>query len=57
MNKTIINTKSVGLSRYVDISNSVKEVKHSVVFDDAEKREREEQIVEELYRIFTHKEG
>ena len=40
---------------YTDISNKIKEVKHSVVFNDEQKRELEEQIVEELYRIFTHK--
>ena len=39
------------------ISNKIKEVKHSVVFNAEQRKELEEQIVEELYRIFTHKAG
>lgn len=42
---------------YTDISNKIKEVKHSVVFNAEQRKELEEQIVEELYRIFTHKAG
>ena len=42
-------------TNYTDISNKIKEVKHSVVFNTKERTELEEQIVEELYRIFTHK--
>ena len=53
----ITNSQDVGVSQYRDISNKVKEVKHSTTFNDAEKRETEERIVEELLRIFTHKVG
>ena len=42
-------------TNYTDISNKTKEVKHSVVFNAEQKKALEEQIVEELYRIFTHK--
>ena len=42
---------------YTDTSNKVKKVKHSVIFNSEEKRELEERIVEDLYRIFTHKAG
>ena len=44
-------------TNYTDISNNTKEVKHSVVFNAEQRKELEEQIVEELYRIFTHKAG
>ena len=40
-----------------DISNKIKEVKHSVVFNAEQRKELEEEIVEQLYRIFTHKAG
>ena len=57
MLNNITNTRTIGLSQYTDISNKVKEVKHSVVFNDTERRKIEERIVEDLYRIFTHKAG
>lgn len=57
MLNNITNTQTIGLSQYTDISNNVKEVKHSVIFNDTERREIEERIVEDLYRIFTHKAG
>lgn len=57
MLNNITNTQTIALSKYTDISNNIKEVKHSVIFNDAQKKELEEQIVEELYRIFTHKAG
>ena len=44
-------------TQFTDISNKIKEVKHSVVFNAEQRNELEEQIVEELYRIFTHKAG
>lgn len=44
-------------TKYTDISNKTIEVKHSVIFSAEQKKELEEQIVEELYRIFTHKVG
>ena len=42
-------------TQFTDISNKIKEVKHSVVFNTEQRKELEEQIVEELYRIFTHR--
>lgn len=53
---TTINTGH-HTEHYTDISNRIREVKHSVVFDAEQRKELEEQIVEELYRIFTHKAG
>ena len=44
-------------TQFTDISNKIKEVKHSIVFNAEQRKEIEEQIVEELYRIFTHKAG
>ena len=44
-------------TKYTDISNKTKKVKHSVVLNAEQKKELEEQIVEELYKIFTHKVG
>ena len=52
----IINTQTAGVSKYEDLNKNTKVIKHRVpVFDEAERRELEEQIAEELYRIFTHK--
>ena len=42
-------------TKFTDISNKTKEVKHSVVFSAEERTELEGKIVEELYRIFTYK--
>lgn len=50
-----INTNTGHYTHYTDISNKIKKVKHSVVFNAEQRKELEEQIVEELYRIFTHK--
>lgn len=44
-------------TNYTDISNNTKEVKHSVVFNAKQKKGLEEQIVDELCKIFTHKAG
>lgn len=44
-------------TKYTDISNKTKEVKHSIIFNTEQRKEIEEQIVDELYRIFTHKVG
>lgn len=41
---------------YTDIHNNEKDVKHSVVLTSEDKKELEERIVNELYRVFTHKE-
>ena len=42
-------------TQFKDISNKIKNVKHSVVLNDEQRKEIEEQIVDELYRIFTRK--
>lgn len=42
-------------TEYTDLSDKTREVKHSVIMNDEQRKEIEEQIVEELYRIFTHK--
>ena len=42
-------------TNYTDISQKTIEVKHSVIMNAEQKKDLEEQIVEELYRIFTHK--
>ena len=57
MLNNIANTKTIRVSKFTDISNNIKEVKHSVVLNAEQRKELEEQIVEELYRIFTHKAG
>ena len=44
-------------AKYTDLSNKTRNVKHSVVLSTEERKEIEEKIVEELYRIFTHKAG
>lgn len=52
MNNNITNTRT----KNEDINNNTKAIKHSVpMLDDNERRELENEIVEELYRIFTHK--
>ena len=44
-----------GCTEYSDIADNIKEVKHSVMLSAEDRKEMEERIVEELYRIFTHK--
>lgn len=45
--------RTVGTSEYRDCKSNIHTIKHSVIFTEAEKRELEEKIVEDLYRIFT----
>ena len=54
--KTLKNDDQYSAS-YTDLSNKTKKVKHSVVLNDEQRKEIEERIVEELYRIFTYKAG
>ena len=42
-------------TKYTDLSEKTREVRHSVIVNDEQRKGIEEQIVEELYRIFTHK--
>ena len=44
-------------TQFTDISNKIKEVKHSVVFNAEQRKELEEEIVEQLYRIFCIKQA
>jgi len=54
MAHNIADTHIAGVSKYEDLNKKV--IKHSVpMFNAEERRELEEKIVEELYRIFTHK--
>lgn len=46
-------TKEIGVSEFTDSKSRTHTVKHSVVLTETEKRELEERIAEELYRIFT----
>lgn len=50
---TNINTKEIGTTEYHDINENCYPVKHSVIFTEAEKRELEDKIAEDLYQIFT----
>ena len=50
-----INTKESGYSEYLDLHSNIHSVKHSVVLTESKRRELEERIVDELYRIFIHK--
>lgn len=41
-------------TEYTDLKNETKKVAHKkAIFTDAEKRELEDKIAEDLYRIFT----
>lgn len=50
-----IDTKEIGYSEYSDAHSGVHSIKHSIVLTDLKKRELEEKIADELYRIFTHR--
>ena len=45
----------VAQSSYTDQKDRIHKVIHSVIFTEEEKRELEDKIVEDLYRIFTTK--
>lgn len=53
MQTAITNTEEI--SSYTDISNNVRAIKHSTIVNSENKKELEERIVEEIYRVFTHK--
>lgn len=55
MQQNILENDAKYITSYTDMSNKTKEVRHSVVLNNEERKEIEERIVEELYRIFTHK--
>lgn len=57
MLQAVATTSTGHNTQFTDISNKIKEVKHSVVFNAEQRKELEEEIVEQLYRIFTHKAG
>ena len=49
-----MNIRTIGTSEYSDCKSNTHKVKHSVIFTEKEKRELEDKIVEDLYRIFTN---
>lgn len=49
-----LNTNKIGISEFVDSKNHSHIVKHSIILTDFEKRELEEKIAEDLYKIFTN---
>ena len=53
LNFNKLATKEIGISEFTDSKSRTHAVKHSVVLTEIEKRELEERIAEELYRIFT----
>ena len=53
LNFNVLATKEIGISEFTDSKSRTHTVRHSVVLTEAEKRELEERIAEELYRIFT----
>ncbi len=53
LNFNELATKEIGISEFIDSKSRTHTVKHSVVLTETEKRELEERIAEELYRIFT----
>ena len=42
-------------TNYTDIANNTRAVKHSVILNTEQRKELEEQIVQELYKVFNHK--
>ena len=47
------DTTKEACSSYTDSANKVRRVRHTVIFTEQEKRELEDKIVEDLYRIFV----
>lgn len=54
LNLDYLNTNEVGVSEFIDSKNRSHTVKHSIILTDSEKRELENRIAEDLYRIFTN---
>ncbi len=54
LNITDLNTKEVGISKFIDSKNRSHTVKHSVIQTDFERKEQVDRIAEDLYRIFTN---
>lgn len=52
-----ITTQTIGTTEFTDINDKTHIVNHSVILSEQQRKEHEEQIVEELYRIFMHKAG
>lgn len=53
LNFNELATKEIGISEFTDSKSRTHTVRHSVLLTETEKRELEERIAEELYRIFT----
>ena len=54
LNLDYLNTNEVSVSEFVDSKKRSHTVKHSIILTDTEKRELEDRIAEDLYRIFTN---
>ena len=47
--------KCTNADKYKDLSNRTHQITHSsVILNDEQRKEIEEKIVEDLYKIFTH---
>ena len=53
----MISAQNMSTTEFKDIKNNSHSVNHSVILNEKERKEIEEQIVKELYRILTHKVG
>lgn len=51
----MIMANTENISNYTDIGNNIRLVKHSTIINSENKKELEERIVNEIYRVFTHK--
>lgn len=54
LNLNNVDTKELGITEFTDSKSRTHIVKHSVVLTETEKREVEDRIAEDLYRIFTN---
>lgn len=54
LNMNNVDTEVVGISEFKDSKSRSHTVKHSIILTDSEKRELEDRIAEDLYRIFTN---
>ncbi len=48
-----LKTNEIGVSEFVDSKNRLHIVKHSVIITNFDRKELEERIAEDLYKIFT----
>lgn len=53
--KDIATVETNYTTKYKNISNKTVDVRHSVVLSEKSRREIEDEIIDELYKIFTKK--